>query len=217
MGNKYLGLVILVISIKGFVKFQIFVILLVSASFTRADPYSLESLSEYLTNLKFLKADFLQLNADGSESSGSILMKRPGRMRFEYDKPDNTLVLVAAGALAIFDPKGDQEPMTYPVRNNPISLLLNSEIDLINSGIVSNYTETSEEAVLVIRDPKTPESGSVELFFSGAQPKLKKFTVKNENGTSTSIVLENIEYPKNINDTLFSIALEINKRKDHYK
>ncbi len=217
MSNNYLGLVILVRSIKRFVKFQIVVILFLSASFTRADPYSLESLSEYLTNLKFLKANFLQVNADGSESSGSILMKRPGRMRFEYDKPDNTLVLVAAGALAIFDPKGDQEPMTYPVRNNPISLLLNSEIDLINSGIVSNYTETSEEAVVVIRDPKIPESGSVELLFSGAQPRLKKFTVKNENGTSTSIVLEDTEYPKNINDTLFSIALEINKRKDIIK
>ena len=217
MSNNYLGLVILVSSIKRFVKFQIFVILFLSASFTRADPYSLESLSEYLTNLKFLKANFLQVNADGSESSGSILMKRPGRMRFEYDRPDNTLVIVAAGALAIFDPKGDQEPMTYPVRNNPISLLLNSEIDLVNSGIVSNYMETSEEAVLVIRDPKIPESGSVELLFSGVQTELKKFTVKNENGTSTSIVLEDVEYPKNINDTLFSIALEINERKDHYK
>ena len=217
MSNNYLGLVILVSSIKRFVKFQIFIILFLSASFTRADPYSLESLSEYLTNLKFLKANFLQLNADGSEASGSILMKRPGRMRFEYDKPDNTLVLVAAGALAIFDPKGDQEPMTYPLKNNPISLLLNSEIDLINSGIVSNYMEALEEAVLVIRDPRSPESGSVELLFSGAQPKLKKFTVKNENGTSTSIILEDIEYPKNINDTLFSVALEINERKDHDK
>lgn len=217
MRNNYLGLVILVSSIKRFVKFQIFIILFLSASFTRADPYSLESLSEYLTNLKFLKANFLQVNADGSESSGSILMKRPGRMRFEYDKPDNTLVLVAAGALAIFDPKGDQEPMTYPLKNNPISLLLNSEIDLINSGIVSNYMEALEEAVLVIRDPRSPESGSVELLFSGAQPKLKKFTVKNENGTSTSIILEDIEYPKNINDTLFSVALEINERKDHDK
>ena len=141
------------------------------------------------------------MNADGSESSGIILLKRPGRMRFEYDKPDKTLVLVAAGALAIFDPKGDQEPITYPVRNNPISLLLNSEIDLINSGIVSNYIEASEEAVLIIRDPITPESGSVELLFAGAQPELKKFTVKNENGTSTSIALEDTEYPKNINDT----------------
>jgi len=177
----------------------------------------LENLSEYLANSKFLKANFFQVNADGSESSGSILIKRPGRMRFEYDKPDNILVLVAAGALAIFDPKGDQGPMTYPIRNNPISLLLNSEIDLINSGIVSNYKKALGEAVLVIRDPIKPERGSVELLFSGTQPELKKFTVKNENGTSTSIVLEDTEYPKNINDTLFSIALEINRRKDSDK
>ena len=209
-----MGLVILVSIIKRFVKFQFFIVFFTSASISGADPYSLENLSEYLTNLKFLKADFLQVNADGSESSGSILMKRPGRMRFEYDEPDNTLVLIAAGALAIFDPKGDQDPITYPVRNNPISLLLNSKIDLINSGIASDYREGLEEAVLLIRDPITPESGSVELLFSGAEPELKKFTVKNENGTSTSIALENTEYPNNINDTLFSIALEINKRKD---
>ena len=200
--------------IKSFVKFQIFIVLFTSASILSADPYSLEKLSEYLTNLKFLKATFLQVNSDGSKSSGSILVKRPGRMRFDYDKPDNTLVLVAAGALAIFDPKGDNEPMTYPVRNNPISLLLKSEIDLINSGMVSNYKKDLEEAVLTIKDPTKPKRGSVELLFLGEQPELKKFILKNENGTSTSIFLENNEYPNNINDTLFSIALEINKRKE---
>jgi outer membrane lipoprotein-sorting protein len=207
-------MVILFTVIKSFVKFQIFIVLFTSASILSADPYSLEKLSEYLTNLKFLKATFLQVNSDGSKSSGSILVKRPGRMRFDYDKPDNTLVLVAAGALAIFDPKGDKEPMTYPVRNNPISLLLKSEIDLINSGMVSNYKKDLEEAVLTIKDPKKPKRGSVELLFLGKQPELKKFTLKNENGTSTSILLENMEYPNNINDTLFSIALEINKRKE---
>jgi outer membrane lipoprotein-sorting protein len=214
MRNEYLRLVILVSIIKAFVKIQIFVVLFISASILRADPYSLKNLSEYLTNLKLLRANFFQVNDDGSESSGIILIKRPGRMRFEYDKPDNTLVLVAAGALAIFDPKGDKEPMTYPVRNNPISLLLKSEIDLINSGMVSNYKKDLEEAVLTIKDPKKPKRGSVELLFLGKQPELKKFTLKNENGTSTSILLENIEYPNNIKDTLFSIALEINKRKE---
>ena len=207
-------MVILFTVIKSFVKFQIFIVLFTSASILSADPYSLEKLSEYLTNLKFLKATFLQVNSDGSKSSGSILVKRPGRMRFDYDKPDNTLVLVAAGALAIFDPKGDNEPMTYPVRNNPISLLLKSEIDLINSGMVSNYKKDLEEAVLTIKDPTKPKRGSVELLFLGEQPELKKFTLKNENGTSISIFLENNEYPNNINDTLFSIALEINKRKE---
>jgi len=207
-------LVILVSIVKSFVKFQIFAVLLLSTSILRADPYSLENLSDYLTNLKSLKANFVQVNADGSESSGIILMKRPGRMRFEYNKPDKTLVIVSAGALAIFDPKGDQEPMTYPVRNNPISLLLKSEIDLVNSGMVSNYAQKLDEAVLIIKDPTKPERGSVELLFSGVQPKLKKFTIKNENGTSTSIVLEDTEYPKNISNTLFSIALETDKRED---
>jgi len=189
-------------------------VLFISASILRAEPYSLKNLSEYLTNLKLLKANFFQVNADGSKSSGIILIKRPGRMRFEYNEPDETLVIVSAGALAIFDPKGDQEPMTYPVRNNPISLLLKSEIDLVNSGMVSNFKKALEEAVLIIKDPTKPERGSVELLFSGAQPELKKFTVKNENGTSTSIVLEDTEYPINITNTLFSVALETDKRKD---
>ena len=68
--------------------------------------------------------------------------------------------------------------------------------------------------MLTIKDPTKPKRGSVELLFLGEQPELKKFTLKNENGTLTTIVLENTEYPNNINDTLFSIALEINKRKD---
>ena len=78
--------------VKVFVKIQIFVVLFISASILRADAYSLKNLSEYLTNLKLLKANFFQVNGDGSESSGIILIKRPGRMRFEYDTPDNTLV-----------------------------------------------------------------------------------------------------------------------------
>ena len=198
--------------IKNFLKLPLFIVFLTIGSILKADPYSLANISQYLSNLKCLKADFSQINADGTISSGIIFIKRPGRMRFEYHKPDKTLVLVSAGALAIFDPKGDKEPITYPIRNNPISLILRSEVDMLNSGIVENYLVNIEEAVLVIRDPKKPERGSVELVFKGAKPELEKFTIKNENGSYTSILLRDIEYPKKLNETLFSIPLEINKR-----
>ena len=85
---------------------------------------------------------------------------------------------------------------------------------MLNSGIVENYEKNIEEAVLTIRDPKRPERGSVELVFTGAKPQLKQFSIKNENGSSRSILLNDIEYPKKINETLFSISLEINKRKN---
>tara|TARA_B100001057_G_scaffold259601_1_gene259810 strand:- start:969 stop:1580 length:612 start_codon:yes stop_codon:yes gene_type:complete len=199
--------------IKKFLKIPLFVIFLTTASILKADPYSLENISQYLQYLKILKADFSQINADGTFSSGTILIKRPGRMRFEYDIPDRTLVLVSAGALAIFDPKGDDAPITYPIKNNPISLILKGEVDLVNSGILENYTKNTEKAVVKIRDPKKPEHGSVELVFKGAKPELVKFTVLNENGMSTTITLEDIEYPQKINDILFSIPLETNKRR----
>ena len=199
--------------IRNFLKIPLFVVFLATASILKADPYSLANISQYLQNLETLKADFSQINADGTFSSGTILIKRPGRMRFEYYTPDKTLVLVSAGALAIFDPKGDDAPITYPIKNNPISLILKGEVDLLNSGILENYEKSTEKAFVKIRDPKKPEHGSVELVFTGAKPELGKFTVLNENGLSTSITLEDIEYPQKINDTLFSIPLETNKRR----
>ena len=199
--------------INNFLKFSLFTAFLTTSSILKADPYSLENISRYLQNLKILKADFSQTNSDETISSGTILIKRPGRMRFEYYKPDKTLVLVSAGALAIFDPKGDEEPITYPIKNNPISLILKGEVDLLNSGIVGNYKISAEKGVLTIRDPNKPELGSVELVFTGAKPELEKFTIKNENGSSTSILLKDIEYPKKLNETLFSIPLETNKRR----
>ena len=199
--------------IRNFLKIPLFVVFLATASILKADPYSLANISQYLQNLETLKADFSQINADGTFSSGTILIKRPGRMRFEYYTPDKTLVLVSAGALAIFDPKGDDAPITYPIKNNPISLILKGEVDLLNSGILENYKKSTEKAFVKIRDPKKPEHGSVELVFTGAKPELGKFTVLNENGLSTSITLEDIEYPQKINDTLFSIPIETNKRR----
>ena len=198
--------------IENFLKLPLFIVFLTIGAILQADPYSLANISQYLTNLKRLKADFSQINADGTMSSGIIFIKRPGRMRFEYHKPDKTLVLVSAGALAIFDPKGDQEPITYPIRNNPISLILKGEVDMQNSEIVENYIVSNEEAVLTIRDPNKPERGSVDLVFRGVKPELEKFTIKDENGSSNSISLKNIEYPKEISETLFSITLEANKR-----
>ena len=199
--------------IENYFKILLFFAFLIIGSILKADPYSLANISQYLQNLKILKADFSQTNSDDTISSGTILIKRPGRMRFEYYKPDNTLVLVSAGALAIFDPNGDEKPITYPIRNNPISLILKGEVDLLNSRIVGNYKVSDEKGVLMIRDPKTPELGSVELVFTGAKPELEKFTIINENGSSTSILLKDIEYPKKLNDTLFSIPLETNKRR----
>ena len=198
--------------VKRFIKIQIFNVLLIFGSILNAESYSLIKVSQYLNNFKFLKADFSQINDDGTTSSGIIFIRRPGNMRFEYYKPDKTLILMSAGALAIFDSKGDEAPIIYPITNNPISLILKEKVDLLNSGIVENYKVDNEKAILTISDPNTPDRGSIELIFSGSEPELEQLRIKNENGSSTSLSLKDIEYPNKINATLFSIQLETQKR-----
>ena len=198
--------------VKRFLKLQIPTVFLVFGSILNAEPYSLKKVSQYLSNLKFLTAEFSQINDDGTTSSGIIFIRRPGSMRFEYYKPDKTLILISAGVLAIFDPKGDQTPIMYPITNNPISFILNDEVDLLNAGIVENYEVYNDKAILTLRDPNKPDQGNIQIVFSGAKPELAQFIIKNANGSSTSLSLKDIEYPKKINATLFSIALETNKR-----
>ena len=201
-----------VFMVKSFLKLQILTVFLVFGSILNAEPYSLTKVSQYLSNLKFLTAEFSQINDDGTTSSGIIFIRRPGNMRFEYYKPDKTLIIISAGVLAIFDPKGDQTPIMYPITNNPISFILNDEVDLLNAGIVENYEVYNDKAILTLKDPNKPDQGNIQIVFSGAKPELAQFIIKNANGSSTSLSLKDIEYPKKINATLFSIALETNRR-----
>ncbi len=78
-----------------------------------AEKASLADISAHLNSLRSIQATFVQIGADGSSAQGQFFMKRPGRLRFEYQIPSEVLVLVSAGQMAIFDPKGDGEPTQF--------------------------------------------------------------------------------------------------------
>ena len=68
-----------------------------------AEKLPLKDISAYLNGLTTVEADFTQVNADGTISTGKIYIKRPGRVRFEYGPPDRSLVIAGGQNVAIFD------------------------------------------------------------------------------------------------------------------
>jgi outer membrane lipoprotein-sorting protein len=48
-----------------------------------AEQLSLNEISRYLNGIKTASSPFTQVNDDGSLSTGTLYMHRPGRMRFE--------------------------------------------------------------------------------------------------------------------------------------
>ena len=73
-----------------------------------AEKLSLEELSAYLNGVTTAVSGFTQVNGNGSVSAGRMFLKRPGRIRLEYDPPNLGLVVVGGGQVAIFDPKYTQ-------------------------------------------------------------------------------------------------------------
>ncbi len=109
-----------------------------------AEKISLSEISNYLNKLTTAEAEFTQINADGSIGTGRLIIKRPGRVRFEYAPPDKSLVLASGGQVAIFDPKSNQPPEQYPLKRTPLNLILAANIDLGRAKMVVGHSEDQE-------------------------------------------------------------------------
>ena len=96
-----------------------------------ADKLPLGSISSYLNAMTTAKGDFTQINGDGTISTGTIYIKRPGRVRFEYNAPDTGLVIAGSNTVVIYDTKSNQPPETYPLARTPLSIILARNVNLV--------------------------------------------------------------------------------------
>ena len=94
-------------------------LLMVLASPVAAEKISLNEISSYFNAMTTAEAQFSQITDTGETSTGRLFIRRPGRIRFEYDPPEATLVVVGGGQVAVFDPKSRDEPLRFPLAPLP--------------------------------------------------------------------------------------------------
>lgn len=177
-----------------------------------ATPVPLDALSRYLNGLTTAETTFRQINPDGTSSSGRVIIQRPGRMRFEYAKPDRTLVLASAGQVAIFDPKSNQPPEQYPLAKTPLNLILGDKVDLQNAKMVVDHHEEGALTLVTAQDPAHPDYGTIELGFSQNPVALRQWVVTDGSGAQTIVLLDTLTTGQSYSPFLFSISDETEKR-----
>lgn len=173
---------------------------------------SLSDLSAYLNSLTTAEARFIQTNSDGSVATGRLILQRPYRARFEYDPPDQNLVLASGRMVAIFDAKSNQPPEQYPLARTPLNLILGPQIDLSGSAMVANLAEVDGMTHVTAQDPKHPDYGTIELIFSPDPVALTKWVITDDMGSQTSVTLAPLETGKTYSSSLFSIEAESVRR-----
>ena len=178
----------------------------------QAEKISLGALSKYLNSLSTAAAEFTQVNGDGSITTGKLFIKRPGRVRFEYAKPDKSLVLASAGTVAIFDSKSNQPPEQYPLQRTPLNLILAKNVDLGRAKMVVGHKDDGTSTKVIAQDPAHPEYGTIELVFTDSPVELRQWVITDDTGNQTTVILGDMQKGMDLKGSLFSIDGEIGRR-----
>jgi outer membrane lipoprotein-sorting protein len=185
---------------------------LIGARPARAAPIPLPALSAWLNGLRTAQANFTQINADGTLSTGRVHIRRPGRMRFDYDPPDPAAVIAGGGQVAVFDSRSNTPPEQFPLSQTPLSLILAPDIDLSRRAMVTEHRDEGTATSVTARDPDHPERGSIRLVFTADPVMLRQWVITDEVGAETTVILNDFETGMALPPRLFSIRAEMDAR-----
>ncbi|VWX59028.1 LolA family protein [Sphingorhabdus sp. 109] len=125
---------------------------------------SLSKVQAHLRAMTTMTANFSQSDRSGQMLTGKLILKQPGKIRFQYQDDANLLIVGDGKALTLIDYDVNQV-QRWPIGNSPLAALLNPERDLSKYGKI---IPTRNPAVLSVevRDPKRPEYGVITMVFT---------------------------------------------------
>ena len=191
------------------------VALVALASSVAASPASdLRAVESHLAQTQSLVSSFTQTDGKGRQLTGTLSMKRPGKIRFEYGRGANMLLVANGKTLSFIDYDVGQKS-SWPVAKSPLAVLLSSKPDL---GRIARVLPSDDPRVVVVRarDARRPEFGTLVLAFtrSGgpAGLTLEGWTAIDAQNKTTKVRLDGQRYNVPVGESAFTYAEPNRKR-----
>jgi outer membrane lipoprotein-sorting protein len=173
----------------------------------QSDANRLDQVVAHMRSVTTMTGNFTQTDRRGGTLTGKLLLKRPGHVRFEYQKGVPLLIVADGKALTMIDYEVKQV-QRWPIRNSPLSALLDPGQDLRRYGKLAAGS-TNEVISVEVRDPKRPEYGVITMVFV-RQPSapggltLSGWIALDSKNNRTSVRLSNIRYNGNVPNSAFT-------------
>jgi outer membrane lipoprotein-sorting protein len=137
--------------------------LIAAAAPAPAPSPDLAAVQAHLRSVQTMTADFEQTNAKGQIVTGTLRLKKPGKVRFEYQKSVPLLVVGDGKALTMID-YSVKQVSRWPIGNTPLSLLLDPDKDVARYATIIP-SGRPDLVVLAGQDKKHREYGSITVTF----------------------------------------------------
>src|SRR5690606_5710691 len=176
-----------------------------TAAVAQADR--LDNVVRALRSITTMKADFVQTDRSGQSVRGELTLKNPGRIRFEYERGVNMLVVSNGRSLTLIDYEVNQV-QRWPISNSPLGALLDPNRDVKRYG---KLVPTSNPNVISVevKDPGKPEYGTITMIFTrdASAPggwELNSWVALDAQNKRTTVRLSNQRYGMSVVDSTFN-------------
>ncbi|HWA47958.1 MAG TPA: outer membrane lipoprotein carrier protein LolA [Dongiaceae bacterium] len=173
------------------------------AALTEADKVDVARIENYLNGLSTVKASFQQFTNSEGLAFGRIYLRRPGRLRVEYDPPSE-IVLVADGTLLSYYDSELNHIEQVPLRLSPMWFLLRDDVKLGGDVTVTQFKRNSGNIMIGLEQSDEPDAGSVQLEFGDKPLELRQWTITDSAGTQVRVGLYDAEFGVQLANELFA-------------
>ena len=123
----------------------------------------LAQVQNHLKAVDTMTANFTQTDRRGRTLNGNLQIKRPGKIRFDYGRSANMLVVGDGRALTFVD-YDVRQVQRWPINDSPLSVLLNPNQDISR---FSRVVRTDNQVLMIeARDPRRREFGTITIAFA---------------------------------------------------
>ena len=166
----------------------------------------LAKVQAHLAAVQTMTAGFTQTDRNGRVLTGTLSIKRPGKVRFQYQKGVPILIVGDGNALTFVDYSVNQV-QRWPIGKSPLAVLLDPRRDI--SGVARLAPSTDPGIVAVdADDPKHPDLGRITLIFqrdAGAPAGLRMlgWVALDPQNNRTTIRLNTVRFNVPVDDATF--------------
>jgi outer membrane lipoprotein-sorting protein len=179
---------------------------LVAAAPATAQTGGLSQVQAHLRALDTMTASFVQTGRDGKSLTGTLTLKRPGRIRFQYQKGVPILVVGDGHALNYID-YSVKQVNRWPIANSPLGVLLDPSKDISR---FARVVPSGNDRILSVEgyDPKHPEYGRITIVFArdAAAPAglaMQGWVMLDSQGNRTTVRLSGVRFNQPVSDGMF--------------
>lgn len=169
----------------------------------------IKKVQDYLNAISTLRARFMQVTSQGNFAQGEFMLARPGRMRIDYDPPVPVLI-VSDGTLVMYKDEELDQLSYVPLSTLPASMFIGETVNFFGDDLLITDFEHDKGALrLTLQRSEDPMEGSLTLVFSTAPLALKKWSVIDAQGITTTVSLLGPAYGEALDDDMFKVENRI--------